>query len=154
MSDTEAPETNSALLNHCITVYDAMYEKSEEYIEEDYPEGEAPRIYVGMLTKLFVRLDYGISNYSRIVNALRDMGCIEQIRRGAGKTPGMWLLWRRPDESLFEWVKTYNREQKERKEDVLGDSTEQRVRDLQTAVNDLRDKVNLLEERVEVLEDE
>lgn len=153
MEETEG-ETTSALLNHCMAVYDAMHEESEEYLDGGYAPGEAPRIYIGMLTNLFVRLDYGISNYSRIVNAMRDMGCVEQIRRGAGKTPGMWLLWRRPDEALFEWVKTYNRENKERREDALGDSVEQRLRDMQTVINDLRDTVENLRERLEVIEDD
>lgn len=158
MSDTQEAEvvdsSKPALLEHCMAIYDAMHERSEEYLEHDYSDmEEPPRLYKGMLTKLFVRLDYGIANYSRIMTMMRDMGSVEQIRRGAGKTPGMWLLWRRPDMELYTWVKDQQAKRTE-EEKIMGDSVEQRLRDMQGLVLDLRSQLDLLEERVEILEEE
>lgn len=136
-------------------IYDAMAEDSEEWLEDLPADGEENVLrYKGMLTKLFVKMEYGTANYSRIVNMLRSMGCIEQIRRGSGTTEGLWLLWKRPDEELFNWVKESEAVEQGRQEDgsIHDLSVEQRMRDLQNQMLNLRSLVMSFDDRIEAIE--
>lgn len=146
MTENEEP----VLLQHCKVIYDGMLEQAEEPVDET-----KPREWRGMLTKLFVRLDYGTSNYSRIVNMLRSMGCIEQVRRGAGKVDSVWLLWQPPSLELFEWVKEQELYGGDREETSPQESSvEQRLRDLNTMMLNMRDQIANMQEQVDVLWDD
>lgn len=148
MTDQENEEQDiPILLQQCITIYDGMMEEAEEPID---PETQ-PWRWEGMLTKLFAKLDNApTSNYTRVVNMLKSMGCIEQIRRGAGRTASVWVLWQKPTVELFSFAKDAEREPDDPKKGIVGHdaSLEQRVRDLTQMCLDLREKVLGLEQHI------
>jgi hypothetical protein len=82
-----------ALYEHCEKVYKAM-----EDIAEQAPEG---LIYSGHLTKLFEELHLGIPYYTAVMNKLKAMDCVRQIKRGGGPKPSKWLLLRSPSQELY-----------------------------------------------------
>lgn len=145
----------TVLFEQCVQIYDAMQQDSEEYLETLPAEGEeAVYKYKGMLTKLFVKTGNNkTTNYSRIINMLKSMGCIEQVRRGAGSAESIWLLWKRPTEELYEWVKETEATQDDPDNSVHGSSLEQRYRDLQQGFLELRELVVGYEDRISVLEE-
>lgn len=87
-------QLESELLVKCRTLYEAM-DKSAE----DTPEG---RFWVGPLTVLLRDISQSgtSSNYSQVVGAMTDMGCISQIKKGGGKAPSVWRLDRPPSSEI------------------------------------------------------
>jgi hypothetical protein len=85
------------LFDHCAKVYKAMLDAS--HVEEI--DGEAVRVYEGHLTKLVNGLDLAAPYYTSTKNALADMGCIAQLRRGGGTAQSRWILVKEPSEDLF-----------------------------------------------------
>jgi hypothetical protein len=80
-------------------VYDAMEERSEP---QDV-DGVEAMVYTGHLTKLFsVDLRLSVPYYTQVMNALKGMDCVRQIRRGGGSAPSVWLVVQPPTEDLFE----------------------------------------------------
>ena len=82
-----------ALFQHCESVYGAMLAESE--VRE---EGQ---VYEGFLTKLVAALRLPNPYYTFVTNALQEMDCIRQLRRGGGSTPSLWLLKQEPTMELF-----------------------------------------------------
>ena len=69
------------LFNQCLTVYECMNDESFE------------GVYSGHLTKLIINeLGYPNPYYSKITKKLKDMECIQQIRRGNASAPSIWKL--------------------------------------------------------------
>jgi len=121
MTDSVAP--TSALLGHCISVYQAMYDNSVPYLDTPY------RIWDGFSTHLVKRLNLSVPYYTKCFTALKVMDCVRQIRRGGSTTTSQWLLLRPPDVSLFEAHVPAT------KQDMQG----QQLRDLRKRVQELED---------------
>lgn len=143
------------ILEHCMNLYDAMYEESDQY-RADSPD---IREWRGQLSKLFPKIDLTPTNYSRIVGMMRRMGCIEQVRRGNANSESVWLLMQRPTKELHDWVKSDEAESTQEQE--YNSSIEQRLRDLSSsfgemyqALQNLGEAVEALETRIGFLEDE
>lgn len=60
-----------------------------------------PRIYTGYLTRLFKDLYLSVPYYSSVMENLKRMKCVEQIKRGGGPAPSQWALVQPPDRMLF-----------------------------------------------------
>lgn len=92
----DTPDELPALYHHCVTVYSRMYSKGER----DTTTGVVT--YEGFIHKLITR-DLGMAGplYSYVMNALKHMGCIKQIRRGGGSSPSWWRLITAPTPLLF-----------------------------------------------------
>lgn len=84
-----------ALFTHCEQVYKEMVATAEATEAGDL-------IYTGFTTKLFKRLGLSVPYYSQVLTELKRMGCIQQIKRGGGSAPSIWLLIGEPDEKSFE----------------------------------------------------
>jgi len=87
------------IYNHCVAVYKAM-DAAAETVDNETTGSQ--RIWRGFLTKL-INEDCGLAvpYYSAVRNNLVRMGCIEQLNRGGGTHPSLWLLLRDPTEELF-----------------------------------------------------
>jgi len=85
------------LFDHCLKVYKAMEEVS--HLED--VDGVEVRVYEGHLTKLVQSAGLAAPYYTSVKNALADMGCIQQLRRGGGTAQSRWILVTWPSEELF-----------------------------------------------------
>jgi hypothetical protein len=65
------------------------------------PEDRTGRVWLGTLTTRMERLGLGLYYYHVVKNALVDMGCLLQVRRGAHHRPGAWLLLAPPTEQRY-----------------------------------------------------
>jgi hypothetical protein len=156
VSDTEA-EVTPALFEHAARVYKEMGSRSRT---ESVATVEDPNmhglqvdpnlqitVYEGHLTRLFS--DLGVANpyYTKIIQVLKDMGCLVQIRRGGGVALSKWQLCKEPTEEDFNAI--INRKHRPKgKTNVL----EQRVNDLMKLVSGLQDTQESQERRIQVLE--
>jgi hypothetical protein len=93
-NNTSAP----ALFDHCVEVYKELCRRAEEQgqSEEDYPTWE------GFTTKVFKDLRLSVPYYTAVMNALKKMDCVRQLKRGGGGAPSRWLLLQEPTRELFE----------------------------------------------------
>lgn len=126
--DDEKP--TSVIFDHCTNVYEEMEKQARE---EDIigPNGaDTILVYEGHLTKLVTgHLQLATPYYTQVMNHLKAMGCVDQLRRGGGNSPSRWALRRKPDEGTFKSVESMNR-RSTGKVAVL----EQQVRDLNKRV--------------------
>lgn len=85
-----------AVFEHALAVY-------REMVIHARPDEDLDNllVYDGHLTQLFRKLRLPTPYYTFIKNKLRDMGCIEQLRRGGGSATSKWVLWKEP--TLEEW---------------------------------------------------
>ena len=116
-------EGTPKLLNHCKLVYDRMYEQSE------WDSGYTYIVWEGHLTHVLEELGLGIPRYTRVVTALKEMGCIEQLRRGNSGAESIWHLYHEPDNVRFNALTAKNKTRSPRAR-----ATDQRWRDLERRV--------------------
>lgn len=128
--EAEIPSGMPARYKHCVSVYNAMAERSEET-----PQG---RVYTGSLTNLITQ-DLGLGNayYTVIMDKLKNMDCVEMLRRGGGPSPSVWLLKRPPNPDAYNTV--------EQKETMQGQITKADREVLKQRQNDLERRVAHLE---------
>jgi hypothetical protein len=93
-TEEELPRRGSSLFNTCTKVYEAMHERSTVVHEG--------RMYKGRISSLFGELDVSVGVYSAVMKRLKSMGCIDQIARGGGGRPSIFLLHVAPTYGAFE----------------------------------------------------
>jgi len=107
MNDADPDALPPALFGHCCTVYRGMLERARpvrmdlEDIDPDDHDEERIIVYEGFLTKLFADLSLSVPLYTSVMNALKDMGCVKQLRRGGSSTPSQWELRFEPNTEAF-----------------------------------------------------
>jgi DNA-binding transcriptional regulator PaaX len=93
-----------ALFDHCITVFEEMMSEATPELDHD-PAAETPAtgymIWTGHTTQLFARLGLSTPYYTTVMDRLKKMGCVEQIKRGGGNALSKWRLVRPPEEEFF-----------------------------------------------------
>lgn len=127
-------EPSSAMWGHCIAVYDEMTSQAET--KEIYDEERL--VYTGFLTKLFRKLGLTVPQYTYVMNELKRMDCVRQLRRGGGSSPSVWVLMHSPTPELFN--KATNPLLNSR-----GNTRKNAVDILQSQINDLNARVDRLE---------
>lgn len=61
------------------------------------------RVWKGFTTKTFAELGIPQPYYGKILRALTEMGCIQQLRRGGRTSPSEWAVFKtEPDLEVFE----------------------------------------------------
>jgi hypothetical protein len=111
-----------ALYEHCTNVYHDMLAESLPETPED---PDSALLYEGHLTKLVQRLELSTPYYTSVIQALKQMGCIEQLRRGGGNALSRWRLFHEPTEEAFNVV-----DGRKRPRTGTQAALEQQVRDL------------------------
>jgi hypothetical protein len=133
MPDEDVPP---ALFLHCESVYDAMSEQATET-----PDGIL--IYDGFLTKLFVQEDLSIPYYTQVMGLLKQMRCVQQMRRGGNNTTSQWALLQPPTLEAFGEAKA-QLSGAGKLRSSRSDGLEQKVRDLGVLYHDLKREVEEL----------
>jgi DNA-binding transcriptional regulator PaaX len=155
MSDVDE-KPMKALYDHCVTVFDEMFKEAvpEETMQASEvdpvtstlePTGYV--IWTGHLTQLFARLGMATPYYTSVMQALKKMGCAEQIRRGGGNSMSKWRLVRRPEEDFFTAAEKI-------KKPTQGSfaALEQQFRDMNSRVTALEDRYHDLVQNLPVME--
>jgi hypothetical protein len=96
MAQMEENSAPPATFGHIMSVWGVMTEEAK-----DTPDG---RIWEGYMTKLVLnKLKLAIPYYTATTQALKGMGCAQQLTRGGGSAPSRWLLKKPPtlDEYLL-----------------------------------------------------
>jgi len=104
---TSAPPRDSAppaLFGHCERAYAAMLADAKEIGDSGPSSGEGVTMIVweGFMTDLICsQLNLSVPYYTHILNAMKDMGCLRQLRRGGGSSPSQWELIYEPTLEAF-----------------------------------------------------
>ena len=87
-----------SLFVHCRKIWARMAELSETVDVEGHPTS----VYRGHLTKLVIK-EQGLSvpYYTQVMQALKAMGCVRQLRRGGGNAKSIWELKAEPTEERW-----------------------------------------------------
>lgn len=113
MSVVGNQEPPITLYLHCKKAYDVMFANSREVFPDattdEFNKAIVPDsmiVWEGMLTRLItLDLSLSIPYYTSITRALKNMGCIRQLRRGGGNSPSQWELITEPTEEKFNSVR-------------------------------------------------
>lgn len=136
IDDHEAdPLPQRAQYDHCILVYKAM--------DKDAVVKDGDRIWYGFTTKLFRELELPTPYYTTVLRLLRNMACIQQLRRGGGQSMSAWTLIRPPTDELYRSVLRTAPKTSSHKRNIQ----------LQQGQRDLNVRVDRLERQVVVLLD-
>ncbi len=94
-----------SLYEHCVSVYDGMFEKADlEQLEAGNNAEEVQEIlvYTGFLTRLITKdLHLSVPYYTSTTRRLKAMDCIRQLRRGGSTTPSRWAVLQPPTLEAF-----------------------------------------------------
>jgi len=143
VSDDEKP--TPALFDHAVRVYEEMLKQSRKELppgEELEPVSEVD-VYTGHLTRLFADLNIANPYYTKIMNTLVELGCVEQLRRGGGKAQSKWVLCKAPVEDIFKDFVERKRQPQTRLHQL-----EQRIKDLVRITQDQDARIERLEAAV------
>jgi hypothetical protein len=92
--------------------------------------------WTGHLTSLFQELGLATPYYTHVMQMLKQMGCVEQLKRGGGAALSQWRLVREPSEDAF---KVAASRKKPRQGSFAG--LEQQMRDLSKRVDALEKRL-------------
>ena len=133
MAKAAAPkktEAGPALWRYVKVVYADMDKGAEEMMVDR----KRRRVWTGAITSLTSR--HRISNpyYGPLIRCLRELGCVEMIRRGNSRIESQYVVLSKPTKAKFdEWYKTHKSpSQRKRAADIV-EVTQQ--------LNDLRKQV-------------
>ncbi len=105
MDTPETLEKVPSLYEHCVAVYDAMYERADLERLESGNNAESTTevlVYEGFLTKLITKdLHLSVPYYTSTTRRLKAMDCIRQLRRGGSSSPSRWAVLQPPTLEAF-----------------------------------------------------
>lgn len=100
---TTEDKPTAILFDHCQSIWNAMDDKATDVKRDPEDENsETDRTYEGHLTRLFQQVGMSAPYYTSVMRALKEMGCVEQTRRGGGNAKSRWLLVNVPTKESFE----------------------------------------------------
>lgn len=147
-AEEEVVRTPPAMWDYAYKTYMAMLDQSKTTEEA----GVVHVVYTGFISGLmFDDLNVPVPYYGKILKALKAMGCVTQLRRGGGKSPSQWELWKTPTVEDFE--KVWGQQQQEEHKTTPTESHLKDITrmlggvDVPKALADLQEQVNLLKEK-------
>jgi len=124
---------------HCKQTYELMLKNKSSNVYEGKP------VYRGHLTKeMEEELGLTTAQYSRVINMLKEMNCIVQLKRGAGSVPSEWVLIDAPDFDAFKVIKGEKLDRMHKQKAPV----DQRLKELIEIINDLEVRIEHLETEV------
>jgi hypothetical protein len=144
MTDTDE-KPMKALYDHCIEIFEEMEKEAvpeesqgtEAGATMDPDAGTGYLIWTGHTTHLFSRLGKATPYYTSVMEALKKMGCVEQLKRGGGNSMSKWRLVRKPEEDYFHAIEKLKKPTQGSQK-----ALEQQFRDLNNRVLVLEDTLN------------
>jgi hypothetical protein len=145
MNETSGEETVPALYEHCVRAYKAMLAESKVVLDGSNVSEESGFagqmvVYEGFMTRLIVdQLSLSVPYYTSVRQALINMGCIKQLRRGGGTSPSQWEMIKDPTVEAF-MKQRPDKKPKQTRDSMLQDqilAVANRVNELEDIVNDL-----------------
>jgi hypothetical protein len=134
-----------ALFEHCSVVFEDM----KKAAKPEQLEGIHAFVYEGFLTRLFAQRQLATPYYTRVMQALKIMGCVRQLSRGGGTAPSRWELITEPTLELFD-ILEQKRLKIQTKLGQVADMTNQnskKIGTLEALVEALNDRLEALETR-------
>ena len=107
--NTNVDKNTSVMFDHCVRVYRAMLERAQKIRVGDGTDEVDIMVYEGRTTHLFAELRLSTPYYTRVLGDLKEMRCVDQLRRGGGNTPSQWQLISEPTEAAFHSLKESRR---------------------------------------------
>jgi hypothetical protein len=100
MSDDETSTLAApAMYGHICKVYNAMLQRAMQHATEG---GVELVVYEGRLVALITEeLYFSVPYYTSIMQALKKLGCVRQLRRGGGSSPSQWEMIKEPELDAF-----------------------------------------------------
>lgn len=118
-----------AMFEHCVRVYDVLKAEAQDepVVVDDDGTKEVHPVWTGHLTQVFNRLGLAGPYYTAIMNHLKRMGSVLQVRRGGGSAQSKWMLLEAPTMEAFDNAIQVGNKPSVRK---LHQQLQQRVEDL------------------------
>lgn len=105
---------------------------------------EGAVLWVGALTAMVKEVS-PTANYGQIAGALQDMGCIEQLRKGGGRSKSVWRLHHPPTVEIADMISKTRNNPRSTKQQAI----EKQINALNTRIqkleHDLTSVVNFLQ---------
>lgn len=136
-----------AQYDHCVTIYDTM---SRTAVNETIEDVEV-LVWEGFLTEEFQRAGLPQPYYTTVMQKLKAMECVLQLKRGGGGGTSRWALLKPPTEEEF--MSTPDRT---KDKPTVADRREQQIRDAMSTVRTLQSEVfsliDTINTRIDVIE--
>lgn len=86
--------------------YEALAALATDTVVDEDVEGNPIHslMFVGAVTETLFSVGFNTGSYTKVINALKDMGCIEYLQKGAGGTPTSMILHYPPDLVTFKSI--------------------------------------------------
>lgn len=130
---------------HCVNAYEKMLSHASRVAlvneaTNDWEDRQYMIVYEGALTRLITQeLNLSVPYYTSVTRALKNMGCIRQLRRGGSSSKSQWELIKAPTEEAFNNQTKPKQPKQDKYEMCL-----QQIRDLNKRVLKLEDLIQQL----------
>lgn len=136
-----------AQFEHCVTIYTAMGETARP----EKIDGVEVTLWEGYLTELFQQQRLPQPYFTTVMQKLKAMECVLQIKRGGGGSTSQWALLKEP--TLEEFLKAPDRVKSQASK---ADQREQQARDVLRTVRELQSEllseIGTINSRIDMLE--
>lgn len=136
--ETSSEGPPSALYEYTVQVYEELSNRA--YVTNLGPEwgDEEGLVFEGYVTHLFKELNFSLPYFTKVMNELKRMECVVQLRRGGSTSMSKWLLIKPPTPENWRDAKVLRGKR----------NTDQKINDLNNRVNTMEEKVDLLMRKV------
>lgn len=147
-----AGEDQPVLVSHCASLYSKLDGEAKNLIAGDTNNSE--RIWEGKIIDACTSIGITVGSYSRVVNALRRLGCIEQVEQGYRGKPSIYRVNYPPTPEVW------RDHAPERTEDLTkgpsSDTMSRRLRDLEKQLGNINlvEALMGLEKKIDTLHQE
>lgn len=126
-------ENMPAKWTHCVNVYNRMKEEAKP--SEVEGTDKVMNVWTGFTTRAFAELGVPQPYYGDVLHILKEMGCIQQVRRGGRTSPSQWVVFdTQPSPDEYKKVRPQGPNTRRRAE---VEHLEQQARDMRKALGNL-----------------
>lgn len=131
-----------------------LFAHTKEFYELLSKQSNEDGIYLGKIVETFGTLNISMSHYTPILNALKELGCIELLERGARGRPTRIRLYDAPEQGAFDALYKSDLTSDVKPATVLGEELAQRISNIERRLEGLDVKAIVVdhESRIKKLE--
>lgn len=136
--------TDETLLRYCLLVYHALEKDAK-------PDNGYNLLWEGKLVALFSSLGISNAHYGKVLKTMYEIGCLQQVRRGARNVSSLIALHGEPTEAHIKGVVSLDRDLTPPSDSA---KLERRVKEIEGRLQgiDVHKMVQSTDERIRVLE--